>query len=211
MMLFPKIPCFQRRLYSYHVQCQFSSPLPSPSLCTSTEHNGSIVECLRKLPSMPRRKNILKRLDYDSLRTVNFEFLLSIFDGDVVFIFLPISSSAAQSKAKSMEGMDKQYDGHVWTKTMTTNISNNLGLTFLSLTCVGHLQCINSDCEYLQRAYQTSLVNDTEFEGFSKNPFSFGGPPSMASILVCKICKISPTCKAMCDVRIFYVHSNDSM
>ena len=88
---------------------------------------------------------ILKRLDYDSLRTENSEFLPPMFDTDVMLVFPPDSSSAAQSKATSIEGMDKRYDGHVWTKTMMTNISNNLGLAFWSSNFVAHLQCLNSD------------------------------------------------------------------
>ena len=96
------------------------------------------------------RKNILKRLDYDILRIVYSEFLLPMFDGDVIFVFLPTSSNAPQSKAKSIEDMDKWYDGHILTKTMTTNISNNLSFAFRSSTCVGHLECDNPNCEYLQ-------------------------------------------------------------
>ena len=43
--------------------------------------------------------------------------------------------------------MDKRYANHVWTKTQTTNISNNLGVAFLALTYVGHLQCQNPKCD----------------------------------------------------------------
>ena len=146
---------------------------------------------------MSGRKNILKRSDYDMLRIVYFEFLPPSFDGDVMFVFPPpTSSNAAQSKAKFMEGMDKQYDGHIWKKTMTTNISNNLSLAFRSSICISHLECHNLDCEYLQRAHQTSIVNDSEFEGFTKEPFRVGGPPPIGSTLVCKICKEPPICKA---------------
>ena len=56
-----------------------------------------------------------------------------------------------------------------------------------------------------------SSVNETNFEGFTKEPFIVGGPPSPASTLVCKICKKPPTCMAMCDVKIFYIHGHDSM
>ena len=90
---------------------------------------------------MPSSKNVLKKLDYDSLRTVHAEFLPLCFDIDVMFILLLVSNSALHTKARSMDGMDKRYDGHVWTKTLTTNISNNLNLIFCSSICVGHLQC----------------------------------------------------------------------
>ena len=62
---------------------------------------------------MPSRKNILKRLDYDSIKTVSVDFLPPQFDGDVLFVLPPVGTSAAHSKARSMEGMDKHYDGHI--------------------------------------------------------------------------------------------------
>ena len=110
-----------------------------------------------------------------------------------------------------MEGMDKCYNGHVWTKTLTTNINNNLGLAFRSSNCAGHLQCQNPYCKYLQQAHRTSSINDTEFEGFTKELFLVEGPPSIGSSLVCKIYKEPPIYKATCDAKIFYVHGSDSM
>ena len=83
------------------------------------------------------RKSVLKLLNYSTLKTVYADFLPPCFDGDV--IFPPVNASASTSKAKAMDGMDKQYDGHVWTKTQSTNITNNLRLTFRSSICVGHL------------------------------------------------------------------------
>ena len=81
------------------------------------------------------------------------EYLPLIYDGDVLFVFSAVGTSALHSKAKSMFGMDKQYDGHAWTKTVTTNIINILNLSFRSSSCVGHLRCENLHCEYLQRAH----------------------------------------------------------
>ena len=75
-----------------------------------------------------------------------------------------------------MFGMDKRYDGHVWTKTLTINISNVLDLSFWSSSYVDHLRCENLCCMYLQRAHRTSSNNDTEFEGVNKEPFPIGGP-----------------------------------
>ena len=81
---------------------------------------------------MPGHKNILKRLDYDQIKNMEVEFLPPTFDGDVIFVLLAVGTCASHSKAISMFGMDKQYDGHVWTKTVTTNISNVLNLSFWS-------------------------------------------------------------------------------
>ena len=161
---------------------------------------------------MPGYKNILKRLDYDKIKTMDVEFLPPTYDGDVLFILPAMGSSSSHSKAKtkSMFGMDKRYDGHIWTKTKTTNINNVLDLSFQSSSCVDHLRCENPQCEYLGRAHQTSSNNDTEFEGVTKEPFSVGGPPPSGSTLVCKICKMPPKCVALCSARIFYVHGDDT-
>ena len=83
-----------------------------------------------------------------------------------------------------MDAMKKQYDGHVWTKTQTTNITNDVGLAFCSSTCVGHLQCQNPSCEYLQRAHRLFEVINTEFDGFTKESFPLSGIVSSGSTIV---------------------------
>ena len=93
-----------------------------------------------------------------------------------MFVLLPVGVLTSHTKAQSMDGMDKRFDGHVWTKTQTTNITNDLGLVFRSSTCVGHLECHNPTCDYLQRAQHTSTVNDTDLDGFTKELFNVGGP-----------------------------------
>ena len=55
-----------------------------------------------------------------------------------------------------MQAMDKRYDGHVWTKTMMTSITNDMGLSFWFSSCVGHLQCENKVCAYLTREHRDS-------------------------------------------------------
>ena len=136
---------------------------------------------------MPGSKNILKKFDYDTLLIEEVNFLPPCFDGNRMFVLPSIGVSYFHRKAKSMDGMDKRFDGHVWTKTKTTNISNDLGLAFCSSTYVGHLECHNPTCDYLQRDHLTSTVNDTDFDGFTKEPFAVGGPVLLGSTLICKI------------------------
>ena len=109
-----------------------------------------------------------------------------------------------------MDGMDKCYDGHVWTKTLTINISNNLNLAFHSSICIGHLQCQNPKCDYRKRSCRTSALNDTKFDGFSKEPFPIGGPSLSGSTLVYKIFKVPHKCAIVCNVRISYVYGDES-
>ena len=120
------------------------------SMPSSLKPSGSIVQALRRLDSMPGSKNILKKLDYDSLKIQEVNYLPPCLDGPCIFVLPPVGASSSQAKAKSMEGMDNRYDSNVWTKTQTTNISKDLGLPFCSSTCVGHLQCQNRNCDYLQ-------------------------------------------------------------
>ena len=101
-----------------------------------------------------------------------------------------------------MEGMDKRYDGHAWTRTLTSNINNNLGLKFRRSACVGHLCCENTDCDYLKR---TSKKNETEWTGTTINPFYVGLGPQSDSSLVCRVCKSIPSCFVVCPARIYYV------
>jgi len=46
-----------------------------------------------------------------------------------------------------MQGMDRKYDGHVWCKVIITNIKNSFGLNFKKACCLGHLLCMQDDCE----------------------------------------------------------------
>jgi hypothetical protein len=70
-----------------------------------------------------------------------------------------------------MVGMDKQHDGHVWTRTSTSHIKSDMDLTFRSASCVGHLHCDNQICEYLSRVHRIFQVNEMEWDGFTTTPF----------------------------------------
>src|ERR1700737_1150508 len=186
-----------------------SVPL-SPSVPSTSKPPPPIVHCLRRLCSIPGSKSVLKKLDYDKIKIQEGYHLPPRFDGTQLFVLPAPEVSSSQSRAKSLDGMDKQYDGHVWTKTQTTNITNAVGLAFRSSTCVGHLQCQNPSCDYLQRAHRLSEVNDMEFDGFTKEPFPLSGIVPSGSTLVCRICKQPPKCIALCDAKIFYVHGKES-
>ena len=167
--------------------------------------------CLKALCCKPGKKSILKKLNYDKLVVERLDYLPPKFDGDVIFELPSVAPTTSATQAKSMAGMDKRYDGHVWTKTLTSNISNDMGLTFRRSSCVGHLRCDNPECDYLNRKHQATLVNEAGFEGCMPSPFSVGGPPPRGSTLVCKICKEPPTCVAACEASIYYVHGKPHM
>ena len=103
-------------------------PKPSPSSIHSTvvtlplvflflhpllNPPNSILKCLRTLVSMPDRKNILKKFDSDTLLIEEVNFLPPRFDENRMFVLLSIGVSSSHTKAKSMDGMNKRFDGHV--------------------------------------------------------------------------------------------------
>ena len=186
------------------------SPSPfvslSPSVPSMSRPPPPIVQCLRRLCSMPGSKNILKKIEYEKIKIQEVDHLPLRFDGIQLFVLPAPEVFSSQFTAKSMDGMDKHYDGHVWTKTQTTNITNDVGLVFRSSTCVGQ----NPSCDYLQRAHRASKFNDTEFEGFTKDHFPLSDIVPSAYTLVCMICKEPPKCIALCEAKIFYVHGKES-
>jgi hypothetical protein len=46
-----------------------------------------------------------------------------------------------------MQGTDKKYDGHAWCKVITTNIKKKFGFNFKKTRCLGHLRCVQDNCE----------------------------------------------------------------
>jgi hypothetical protein len=91
---------------------------------------NSVVDCLKKLRATKGSRNALKMLDYDNIKHLKMDYLPLVFNSDVVFEFPLIGSSSRSFHAKFMVGMDKQHDGHAWTRTSTSHIKNNMGLTF---------------------------------------------------------------------------------
>ena len=172
-----------------------------PHLChlppSPARPHMSILQCLRTLVSMPGMKNILKKIDYDTLQIMDVNFLPPRFDGNQMFV-PPIGISSFHTKAKSMDGMDKRYDGHVWTKTQTTNITNGLGLAFCSSSCVGHLECHNPACDYLQRVHRTSTVNDTDFFYSQNSPLPLVGPYLWGPLIFVKSVRSQLHCPMPC-------------
>jgi hypothetical protein len=129
---------------------------------------------LKRLRTTKGSRNALKKVDYDSVQHLKMDYLPPIFNGDVVLEFPSTRSLSTSSQAGLMVDMDKRHDGHVWIRTSTSHIKNDMGLTFRSTSCVGHLRCDNQDCEYLSRVHRTSLVNEMEWDDFTITSFQVG-------------------------------------
>jgi hypothetical protein len=64
--------------------------------------------------------NELHNLDYDKI-TIQVVFFLPVtFYCDIIFKMPPMFPNILSSSR--MQGMDKKYDGHAWSKVITTNI-----------------------------------------------------------------------------------------
>ena len=121
-----------------------------PPLHPHTLFRTSDVACLKRLVCRPKTKNVLKNMDYDSVPHKTVDFFPSIYDSDIIFELQPLTVGANSSKAKNLQSIDKKYDGHCWCLTKTSNISNDMGLTFRRSSCTGHLRCGNLECDYLE-------------------------------------------------------------
>jgi hypothetical protein len=159
---------------------------------------SSVLDCLKRLHFTKGSRNALKKVDYDNVQHLKVDYLPPVFNGDVVFEFPSICSLSASSQAGLMVGMDKRHNGHVWIRTSTSHIKSDMGLTFRSASCVGHLRCDNQDCKYLSRVHCISQVNEMEWDGFTTTPFQVGCQPPSHSSIICKICKTPSTCVASC-------------
>ena len=142
-----------------------------PPLHPQTLFRTSDVACLKRLALRPNTKNVLKNMDYASVPHRIVDFLPSIYNGNIIFELLPLAVGATSSKAKSLQGMYKKYDGHCWCLTKTSNISNDMGLTFRRSSCAGHLRCGNLECDYLRQPNRENPYNEKEWEGTTPTPF----------------------------------------
>ena len=170
----------------------------------------SVLQFLRALQALKGARNALSRLDYDRIPSYAVQTLPPKFNGDVIFELPPVSMLHMSTYAKGMSGMDKRHDGHVWSKTLTTNITNSEGFTFKTSSCLGHLRCTNSSCDFLRRSHRVEAVNEMEWEGVSPSIMDVGDAHPQGSTLLCSICKRPPSCIATCPAKVYYVLGKQS-
>ena len=182
----------------------------TPSLVQLDTSSSSVLEFLRALQALKGSRNALSRLDYDSISAYAVQTLPPKFNGDVIFELLPVCTSHMSTYAKGMSGMNKRHDGHVWSKIVTTNITNSQGFTFKTFYCLGHLRYTNSSCDFLRRSHCLEAVNEMEWEGISPSIMDVGDAHLRGSTIVCSICKHPPSCIATCPAKVYYVLGKQS-
>ena len=140
----------------------------SPSISSSrppvhpdTQKIRSVVEALIKTASRKGSRFELVSLDFGRLQVEQVNYFPPQFDGDKIFELPPLPQGCPMLYGGDMDGMDKQYDGHTWYKTMTTDIANNFGLKVRKSTCTGHIKCPNNFYEFFYR--NSGRVNKTKW------------------------------------------------
>jgi len=161
-----------------------------------------VVFCFCAMVLLGHSSNELWNLDYDKIVFQKIQFLPITFDGDVMFKLLPIFSTI--HRPLQMQGMDRKYNGHAWCKVITTNIKNKFGLNFRKVHCLGHLHCLQDDCEHFVRS---TFCNETLWCGEHTHIPVVGQMIVFPSAfpLECKLCHLLPLCVTTCRERIYYV------
>jgi hypothetical protein len=124
--------CHSGNLPSQDVPNESPASTNQTVLQPGLQSQSSILDCLKSLCATKGSRNALKKVDYDSVQHLKVDYLPPVFNGDVVFEFPSTRSSSTSSQAGLMVGMDKRHDGHVWTRTSTSYIKNDMDLTFRS-------------------------------------------------------------------------------
>ena len=152
--------------------------------------------------------SVLKTSDLSAFKHEVVNYFPVEYNGDCIFELPPVAI-VKEGGLSRLDGMDRKHDGHVWTETATTNISDPSGiLTFKYVKCMGHLHCLNPDCRCV---CETGDCNELYWSGSSPDILT---PCSKLEgvgkcKLVCKYCKVTPSCLAVCHCKLFYAVSKD--
>jgi len=107
------------------------SPLVSfgrPPLHPHSKKSRSILHAIMKTASWKGSRSKLSRLEIESIEREQVKYLPPAYDGDKIFELPPLPEGIPTQFGGGMDGMSKQYDGHTWYKTMTTNIISRMSM-----------------------------------------------------------------------------------
>ena len=168
------------------------------------------MELLLAVCGRPLARSHLRNADLSSFKQEVVPHLPIKFNDNVVFELLPLSIVKERGMAR-LDGMDRKFDGHAWTKTATKNIVDpSRLLSFKYVKCMGHLHCYNPKCRHIS---EVGEYNDLYWAGSSPEVLTHGQStkPSRRCKLVCKLCKTTPLCLVLCPCRMYYVVSKDPL
>jgi hypothetical protein len=96
-----------------------------------------VVSCFCAMMLPRNTSNKLQNSDYDKIPFLKIQFLLIVFDGDVLSELLPLFLNV-HNPSQMAQGMDKRYDGHAYYKVIITNIKNSFRFSLRKVCCLGH-------------------------------------------------------------------------
>ena len=175
---------------------------------TSSSSSSSVMTLLLALKNMPGGRSDLRNANLASFKHMVVESLPAEFNGDCIFELPPLLVVKAGGSCR-LDGMDRRFDNHVWTEIATSNISDPSGkLSFKYVKCMGHLRCNNPECRRLKECKD---YNELYWSGSSAEVMTpdTGTLPLKRCNLVCKFCKVIPSCLALCPCKMYYVVSKD--
>ena len=118
----------------------------SPQLSSEGKYNESprsIMELLFAVYGRPLAKSHLRSAELSSFKQKVVPHLPVEFNGNVIFE-LPLLSVVKEGGVARLDGMDRKFDRHAWTKTATSDIIDpSWLLSFKYVKCMGHLCCYN--------------------------------------------------------------------
>jgi len=148
-------------------------------------------------------------MDLNAVKHHSIQYLLAMFNGNVIFELPPCKSSSSPSGARNLEGMDRHYimDIHGaswWQQTFTILTTwSSVSLATLVILFVQILIVITWKGLLDKR-------NETEWIDYTTFPFVVGNSPPKDCTLFCKLCKSGPTCLNISNCRIYYSYSNNT-
>ena len=153
-------------------------------------------------------RSVLKTSDLSAFKHEVVKYLPVKYNGDCIFE-LPLVAVVKEGGLSRLDGMDRKRDDHVWTETATTNISDPNGiLTFKYVKCMGHLHCLNPNYRCV---CETGDCNELYWSSSSPDILTPGS--NLKGVgkckLVCKYCKATLFCLAVCHCKLFYAVSKD--
>jgi hypothetical protein len=208
---------------SIHTSEATTHVLDSPSDFRSSDAFGSIqssdgnlaatsicnvYNTLVSIGNQPNARCLLKIVDLASFSHIKVKYLPCQYNGDSIYELPPIIASK-DGAAGWLDGMDRKYDGHAWTETMTTNLSlAKPDISFKYVKCRGHLRCLNKDCPHFLRSKEH---NDLYWDGNTPEVIVPGpDPPALSKYtLVCRYCKALSSCLKLCPCKMFYIVPKD--
>ena len=122
------------------------------------------------------------------------------YNGDCIMEFPPTFG-----KQGNMDGMEQKFDGHIWTRPVTSNMA--IQCTVRVSYCVGALECHRVNCPFFST---NKRFNNTFFQGNLAKKIAVGLlAENEKSRIFCHFCQKTAYCVQKCKCMVYYVMPKD--